>query len=554
MASRKAAAKEAEDLQGVFIQMDRPAWEGFWGYQDLKKPDYDRFSQDEPVQEAFSQEVLTQRKENEVFNNLTACLEDLGTFEPGQLFKYGKDKVYVQMDEPSEGLRMASALRRHGFAVKRMRTSGWLVKEARTRVRATKKGDYVLREGKQELGRFSTRKIAERHQEVHEFSPRTAAAPGAMTVEMPDPMAAMKTQFGSQAKITPGQPGMVKVEVPQAQSNKLLNPAVTPGGAAGGTGLNKQVPSSTISSRRNAYNPQQTADQLKAVFDGMAGGAAQGANDKQVEYAKRILAGESPEQVMGGSFKPGGGAWNAVLAKVQELRAQQKPAAAAQPAAQPAAGNSLSAFANTITDINWHTLYNTFSRQYQGNPKDPKVQQLGQALMQAATSKNMSGLQPFLGQARVSSKEVEAGPKVELTPEQYGKELSTNVDNYEGYILDNALETKGMPIQDAWVKSWMAMKRAFPGLDQSDKKYVMRKWKTARRMNASASKRMAADDGYGVKYQSPVEDIDTVVDFLKGYGFQPHKWDYDGTFILHEVDHEEAEKCLKEAGMPFKKV
>jgi len=327
MASRKAAAKEAEDLQGVFIQMDRPAWEGFWGYQDLKKPDYDRFSQDEPVQEAFSQEVLTQRKEHEVFNNLTACLEDLGTFEPGQLFKYGKDKVYVQMDDASEGLRMASALRRRGFAVKRMRTSGWLVKEARTRVRATKSGAYVLREGKNELGRYSTRKIAERHQEVHEFSPRKAAAPGGMTVELPDPMAAMKDQLGPQTQITPAaKPGMLKVDVPPAKAQQLLNPAITPG--AGAAGLNKKVPSSTIST-------------------------------------------------------------------------------------------------------------------------------------------------------------VKAGPKVEMTPEQYGKSLETNVDNYEGYILDNAMETKGLPIQEAWVKSWLAMKRAFPGLDQSDKKYVMRKWKNARRLNAS---------------------------------------------------------------------
>jgi hypothetical protein len=390
MASRKAAAKEAEDLQGVFIQMDRPAWEGFWGYQDLKKPDYDRFSQDEPVQEAFSQEVLTQRKEHEVFNNLTACLEDLGTFEPGQLFKYGKDKVYVQMDDASEGLRMASALRRRGFAVKRMRTSGWLVKEARTRVRATKSGAYVLREGKNELGRYSTRKIAERHQEVHEFSPRKAAAPGGMTVEMPDPMAAMKTQLGPQTQITPAaKPGMLKVDVPPAKAQQLLNPAISPG--AGATGLNKQVPSSTIST-------------------------------------------------------------------------------------------------------------------------------------------------------------VEAGPKVEMTPEQYGKSLETNVDNYEGYILDNAMETKGLPIQEAWVKSWLAMKRAFPGLDQSDKKYVMRKWKSARRLNAS--KRTA---GY-VTLEVPEVVEKNAVRLLSKHLQSKVESQPGSRILVDSQDLAKAENLLKVAGYPFQKM
>lgn len=59
---------------------------------------------------------------------------------------------------------------------------------------------------------------------------------------------------------------------------------------------------------------------------------------------------------------------------------------------------SLSTFANKISDASWHQLYNNFAKQYQNNPNDPQVSQLGQALYQAAQSGNMSGLQPFKNQ------------------------------------------------------------------------------------------------------------------------------------------------------------
>lgn len=59
---------------------------------------------------------------------------------------------------------------------------------------------------------------------------------------------------------------------------------------------------------------------------------------------------------------------------------------------------SLSQFAGRIKDPNWQSLYQNFTRQHQTHGTDPKVQQLGQALHQAATTGNMSMLQPFAQQ------------------------------------------------------------------------------------------------------------------------------------------------------------
>lgn len=110
--------------------------------------------------------------------------------------------------------------------------------------------------------------------------------------------------------------------------------------------------------------------------------------NKQEEYAKRIIAGEPPEQVLQGQ-KPNGAVWNLVMQRVAKLKQQQQPQ---QPQIK------LSDFEDKVGDINWHSLYEIFVRQHSRNQNDPKVMQLGQALYQAAQSNNMSVIQPFVQQ------------------------------------------------------------------------------------------------------------------------------------------------------------
>ena len=57
---------------------------------------------------------------------------------------------------------------------------------------------------------------------------------------------------------------------------------------------------------------------------------------------------------------------------------------------------SLSSLADKVQDMNWHSLYDVFARQFRGAPNDPAVGQLGQALYQAATNNDMSILRPFV--------------------------------------------------------------------------------------------------------------------------------------------------------------
>lgn len=56
---------------------------------------------------------------------------------------------------------------------------------------------------------------------------------------------------------------------------------------------------------------------------------------------------------------------------------------------------SLSTLADTVQDLDWHKLYDVFTKQYRMNPADPQVAQLGQSLYQAAQNGDMSSLQPF---------------------------------------------------------------------------------------------------------------------------------------------------------------
>jgi hypothetical protein len=65
-----------------------------------------------------------------------------------------------------------------------------------------------------------------------------------------------------------------------------------------------------------------TAADINKAFGGLAGAAQQGANDKILEYARRIASGEDPAMVLQG-FQQGGPLWNAVMAKVRELQGSQ---------------------------------------------------------------------------------------------------------------------------------------------------------------------------------------------------------------------------------------
>lgn len=57
---------------------------------------------------------------------------------------------------------------------------------------------------------------------------------------------------------------------------------------------------------------------------------------------------------------------------------------------------SLSTLAGQVQDMNWHSLYDVFERQYRRAPQDPAVGQLGMALYQSAQSGNFALLKPFV--------------------------------------------------------------------------------------------------------------------------------------------------------------
>lgn len=64
---------------------------------------------------------------------------------------------------------------------------------------------------------------------------------------------------------------------------------------------------------------ENTAQDVKKGFDALAGAFKVGADEKNTEYAKRIISGEAPEVVLQG-MRPNGAMWNAVMQKVQELQ------------------------------------------------------------------------------------------------------------------------------------------------------------------------------------------------------------------------------------------
>lgn len=78
----------------------------------------------------------------------------------------------------------------------------------------------------------------------------------------------------------------------------------------------------------------QTGTQIKNAFKSMGDGMREGADEKATEYAKRILAGESPDVVMQG-FIPNGAMWNSVMKRVQELQQANKNQQMKSPTAQP---------------------------------------------------------------------------------------------------------------------------------------------------------------------------------------------------------------------------
>lgn len=78
-----------------------------------------------------------------------------------------------------------------------------------------------------------------------------------------------------------------------------------------------------------------TADQLTGMFDAMGQAAGAGISDMNDRYARRIVAGESPDQVLAGQ-KPNGAVWTAVMNRVKQLQGQSAQPQAAQPSPPPA--------------------------------------------------------------------------------------------------------------------------------------------------------------------------------------------------------------------------
>lgn len=128
--------------------------------------------------------------------------------------------------------------------------------------------------------------------------------------------------------------------------------------------------------------------EIDAAFQNFGAGAAIGAADKVLEYAKRVLAGEAIEKVLVG-LNPNGAFWNSVVKKLQELQGQN-------PANSQSLVDSLRGYEQKVRDPNWHHLYEIFERIFGRQPQSQEVQQLGAALSQAAQTNNMKLLSPFV--------------------------------------------------------------------------------------------------------------------------------------------------------------
>jgi hypothetical protein len=126
---------------------------------------------------------------------------------------------------------------------------------------------------------------------------------------------------------------------------------------------------------------EDAADDIRHAMNSIAKGVGPAADRKVEEYAKRIIGGESPEDVLQG-LKPGGVMWNSVMSKVQELKGSGRVV-------------RLSDLAGRVDDIDWHRLYEIFARQHERNPGDPSVVELGGALYQSANTGDYNILVPF---------------------------------------------------------------------------------------------------------------------------------------------------------------
>jgi hypothetical protein len=131
----------------------------------------------------------------------------------------------------------------------------------------------------------------------------------------------------------------------------------------------------------NEWLNEGAADDIRHAMNGIAKGVGPAADNKVEEYAKRIIGGETPEDVLQG-LKPSGAMWNSVMSRVQELKG-------------PSRVVSLSDLASGVADIDWHRLYEIFARQHKRNPGDPSVVELGGALYQSANTGDYKILLPF---------------------------------------------------------------------------------------------------------------------------------------------------------------
>lgn len=77
-------------------------------------------------------------------------------------------------------------------------------------------------------------------------------------------------------------------------------------------------------------NLENQTPNFKGMFDGIAGGFDQAKAKKNDEYARRIIAGEDPKQVMQG-IVPNGAMWTAVMNRVQELQGKTTMKPQSQP-------------------------------------------------------------------------------------------------------------------------------------------------------------------------------------------------------------------------------
>lgn len=67
------------------------------------------------------------------------------------------------------------------------------------------------------------------------------------------------------------------------------------------------------------YSTINNPTNITKTFQGWGEGIKKGSQDKNIEYAKRIIAGEKPEVVMDG-IKVNGVMWNNVMNIVQQLK------------------------------------------------------------------------------------------------------------------------------------------------------------------------------------------------------------------------------------------